>query len=114
MGAGRPEFEPTDQQRLDVEKYASLGITQEEIGSILGIHRHTVSKHFQDEFKRGKAKANAKVAQRLFNKTIDDTTAMIFWLKTQARWSERVEHVIEMPQTVFQIMNKGNDRDSGN
>lgn len=107
MGSGT-KYKPTERDREDVERYASLGITQEEIGSILGIHRHTIQKHLSEEFKRGKAKANAKVAKSLFTKATqkDDVTAQIFWLKTQARWSERVEHVIEMPETVYQIMKK--------
>lgn len=109
MGAGRPELEFTDEQRQEVEKLSSLGITQEEIASIMGCTAKTLSKHCNAEFKRGKAKANAKVAERLFNKTIDDTTAMIFWLKTQARWSERVDVNIEMPETVLNIMKRGND-----
>ena len=37
----------------------------------------------------GKAKANAKVSQTLFQKaTNGDTTSIIFWLKTQAGWKE--------------------------
>jgi DNA-binding CsgD family transcriptional regulator len=99
-------YTPTKKQREEVEKYSSLGITQAEICAILDIDTKTFRKHLDKEFKKGKAKANATVASRLFNKTKDDTTAMIFWLKTQARWSEKVEHVIDMPSTVFQFLKR--------
>jgi hypothetical protein len=43
----------------------------------------------------GKAKANSQVGRTLFQKaTSGDTTAMIWWTKTQMKWSEtqKVEH----------------------
>jgi hypothetical protein len=41
---------------------------------------------------QGKAKANSKIGQTLFQKaTGGDTTAMIWWSKTQMGWKETKE-----------------------
>jgi hypothetical protein len=44
---------------------------------------------------RGKAKANAQVGKGIFQKAMGgDTTAMIWWSKTQMRWAETQKHEI--------------------
>lgn len=59
------------------------------------ISENTLRKHFGPELATGKVKSNAKIAQTLFNKAVGgDTTAMIFWLKTRARWKE--SHSLEL------------------
>jgi len=43
----------------------------------------------------GKAKANGQIAKTLFGKaTGGDTTALIWWTKTQMRWAETVKQEI--------------------
>jgi hypothetical protein len=86
---GRPQFKPTDEQRKAVELLSGFGIPIEQICAYVEINDDTLRKHFADELVGGKAKANAKIAQTLFNKaTGGDTTALIFWAKTQMRWKE--------------------------
>jgi hypothetical protein len=92
----------TDDQILQVEKLAGvLNITQ--ISHYLGIHSDT----FQEIKKRdprlvrayqsGKAISIQAVASNLVGKALaGDTTAAIFYLKTQARWSEYA------PETKFE------------
>ena len=60
-----------------------------------GINVDTLRAHFAEELISGKAKANSQVGRTLFQKaTSGDTTAMIWWTKTQMKWSEtqKVEH----------------------
>lgn len=58
-----------------------------------GIDTDTLRKHFAAELVSGKATANEQVGQTLFQKAIGgDTTAMIWWSKTQMRWSEVQKH----------------------
>jgi hypothetical protein len=58
-----------------------------------GINVDTLREHFQAELQSGKAKANAQVGKTLFQKAMGgDTTAMIWWSKTQMRWSEVQKH----------------------
>jgi hypothetical protein len=57
-----------------------------------GISVDTLRAHFETELKSGKAKANGQIAQTLFQKAMGgDTTAQIWWTKSQMRWSERHE-----------------------
>jgi hypothetical protein len=96
-GAGRPAFVPTDDERKKVQAMSGFGVPIEQIAILVrdGIHIDTLRSHFADELIAGKAKANSQVGQTLFQKAIGgDTTAMIWWSKTQMRWSEvqKVEH----------------------
>ncbi len=95
--AGRPRFVPTLEERKQVEVFAGFGLPIEHIGTLVrgGIHKETVMKAFPDELVRGKAKANVKVAQTLFNKaTSGDVTAMIWWTKSQMGWREVQKHEV--------------------
>lgn len=86
---GRPTFKPTIEQRKQVETLSGMGLPQEQIGALIGCSDDTLRKYFEDEILKGRAKANAKIAQTLFSKaTGGDTTALIFWAKTQLRWKE--------------------------
>lgn len=98
----RPTFQPTDEQRKLVEQFAAFGIPVEEMTSLVldkagkPIAEKTLRKYFQAELDTGRVKANAKVAMTLYSKALSgDTTAMIFWLKTRARWKE-VPQAVEL------------------
>jgi hypothetical protein len=57
-----------------------------------GISIDTLRAHFETELKSGKAKANGQIAQTLFQKAMSGSeAAMIWWTKSQMRWSERHE-----------------------
>ncbi len=78
-----------------VEVLASRGLSNEQIAYALGICERTLynnkkeSAEFADAIKRGKASGITKVANALMKKAIGgDTTAMIFFLKSQAQWRE--------------------------
>ncbi len=89
---GRKPHEPTDAQRQLVSLHATVGTTHETIADILGIHKETLYKYYTPELKQAREKANATIGGALFNKAKSgDTTAMIFWLKTRARWRETVD-----------------------
>lgn len=93
MTAGRPPLEPTDADRRQVEALSGYGVPMEQIAVLVcgGIDSDTLRKHFKNELTQGKAKANSKVGQTLFQKAIaGDTTAAIWWSKTQMRWKETV------------------------
>ena len=95
--AGRPAITLTDEQRAEMETLASV-LNQDQIADYFGITRPTLAALMErDEdislrYKRGKAKAIGKIAQSLVQKArAGDTTAMIFYLKTQAGWREKQE-----------------------
>jgi hypothetical protein len=94
-GAGRPAFKPTDIDRKQVEALAGYGVPFEQIAALIGdgISLDTLRTYFPNELVRGKAKANAQVGKGIFQKAMGgDTTAMIWWSKTQMRWSEVQKH----------------------
>ena len=89
---GRPPHQPTEATRKQVRALSAYGITQEEIGKVIGVSKPTLEKHYREELDRAQSEANAKVAESLFRKATGDgaqaVTAAIFWLKTRARWKE--------------------------
>lgn len=91
-GAGRPPFVPTDADRKLVRKLSGLGLPHNQIRMLVrgkGIGLDTLVEHFRVELEEGKADTGWKIANALFNKAMKgDTTAMIWWTKTQMRWSE--------------------------
>ena len=96
-GAGRPQFKPIDAERKQVEALSGYGLPIDQIAVLVrdGIHIDTLRKHFSNELVAGKAKANSAIGRTLFQKAMGgDTTAMIWWSKTQMRWSETVKQEI--------------------
>ena len=88
----KPPHEPTHERRQLVQLHATVGTAQSVIADILGIDDKTLRKHYREELDQSLAKANATIGGALFNKAKGgDTTAMIFWMKTQGRWKERQE-----------------------
>jgi hypothetical protein len=92
---GAPEFKFTEQDRMAVAQMASVGIPQQDIAMVIqdGIAPKTLRKHFRRELDTAKVKANTRVGRILFQKILDgDTTAAIFWAKTQMGWKEKSEY----------------------
>ena len=93
--SGRKAFEPTDAERKQVEAMSGYGLPIEQIAVLVrgGIDTDTLRKHFAKELLSGKAKANGQVGKTLFQKVMaGDTTAAIWWSKTQMRWAETQKH----------------------
>lgn len=74
---------------------SGYGLPIDQIGALVrdGISVDTLRAHFATELQSGKAKANAQVGKTLFSKVMaGDTTAAIWWSKTQMRWAETQKH----------------------
>jgi len=68
---------------------ATIGIPSKAIAEAVGISRMTLRKHFRDELAVGKVRTITKVADSLVRQALaGNMTAAIFFLKTQARWTE--------------------------
>jgi len=94
-GSGRKPFEPTPADRKQVEALSGYGLPIEQIAVLVqdGISVDTLTKYFAQELISGKSKANAQVGKTLFQKVMaGDTTAAIWWSKTQMRWAETQKH----------------------
>jgi hypothetical protein len=87
------EHLPTDESKRMVESTSGLGLPHEQIAILVGIDDKTLRKHYRTELDMGKAKANGQIAKTLFSKaTGGDTTALIWWTKTQLKWAETQKH----------------------
>lgn len=86
------EHQPTDENKRLVESSSGLGLPHEMIAALVGIDDKTLRKWYRTELDQGKAKAGGQIAKTLYNKAISgDTTALIWWTKSQLRWSETVK-----------------------
>ena len=105
---------PTDKTRQQAQSASGLGLPQDQIAALIGIAPDTLRKHYELELGLGKAQASAAVAKTLFNKatTGGDTTAMIWWTKSQMKWSETVRQEVTGKDgggIVIQISNQDTD-----
>jgi len=83
---------PTEETRRMVESTSGLGLPHEQIAILVGIDDKTLRKYYRAELDMGKAKANGQIAKTLFSKAVGgDTTSLIWWTKTQMRWSETIK-----------------------
>ena len=93
-GKGQPPKTLTDEQKAQVEKLASV-LTKAQLADYFGMCENTYRKlenedsELLEAYKRGKSKAIASVASNLVNQAQKgNTSAAIFYLKTQAGWRE--------------------------
>lgn len=87
---GRPTvFFPNDDDRWKVRCWARVGTPQAVIARELGMSEDTLRKLYADELAEAMERGIGEVAATLFQKAImGDNAAMIFFLKTRARWVE--------------------------
>lgn len=111
---GRPPIEITDAIIAQVENLSGRGATLSTIALMCDVSDSTMDRWMAEPrikraFQRGRALANNDVASMLFDKAISgDTIAQIFWLKSQAGWTDKPQQ--EVPtgsQVVFYIPENG-------
>jgi hypothetical protein len=93
-GAGRPEFEPTDAERKQVEALSGYGLPIDQIAVLVrdGIHVETLRKHFSLELVSGKS-FRRPVAVKVLNRDRPDSEEFL------ARWDEVQQCVHDIVQT---------------
>lgn len=106
---GRPRTELTEAQITELETLAAV-LTQEQISDYMGIPSRTLRAIMSRDdsvsaaYKKGKAKAIGRVAQSLLRSATEgNTTAQIFYLKTQAGWKETETEAQDLPPVVIQL-----------
>ena len=125
----RPRFKATPEHRAQVSQLAALGVPYQDIAAIIGIaSKNVLIREFRTELDVGVAKANARVAQRLFEiatagEPRNAVPACIFWLKTRARWKETqdvnitsegpsVDHLLSLVESQYAPEPKGTSTSS--
>jgi hypothetical protein len=88
---GPKSWEPTDDERKRIRMYAGLGITQEQIGTLIGKNVDTLRTYCKPDLDAGAAEAKAKVGGAIVKAALNgNMTAAIFYAKTQMGWKETV------------------------
>jgi hypothetical protein len=88
-------WEPTQDERREIEHYTTQGYTQEKIAAIIGKTVDCLVKHCRKELDHGKDKVCARVGGKLYEKAMSgDVAAIIWWEKTRSGMKDtsRIEH----------------------
>ena len=116
-GGGQPPKVLTDDEKAQVEALAAY-LSQDQIADYLSIARNTLAAIMKREpdvlerYKRGKSKAIGNMAKSLIQNGLDgNTTAQIFYLKTQARWKETAPEISELPTLNITLSDVSDDYD---
>ena len=84
MSRGRPQFQPTNEQRETCSILAAGQMSEEDIAAAFGISRPTLRKHFADELTAGAAQRNAAVLLALYETAVaGNVAAARTWLARQ-------------------------------
>jgi DNA-binding CsgD family transcriptional regulator len=85
--AGRPQWQYTEEDQIQVVRMAKAGIPRKQIAQVFGICEATLDRHMGDLIRRVSLQNNVIVAESLFNRAIGDgrdaVTAAIWWEKTR-------------------------------
>ncbi len=85
MSRGRPQFQPTNEQRDQCAIFAAGRMAEADIAAVFGITRPTLRKHFADELTTGAAQRNAAVLLALYATALaGNVAAARTWLARQA------------------------------
>ena len=85
--------EPTPEITALVEEYSGVGISQEQICSLIDMSLKTLRKYYTVAMLKGKAKANKEIGGKLYRQAMEgNVTSLIWWTKSQMKWSGEVEN----------------------
>lgn len=88
-GKGRPVIKRSEDLAKRIRGMAAVGVPQEDIAKTTEMSVETLVKLYGQELKTAAIEANTQVAGKLYQQCMEgNTSAMIFWLKTRARWRE--------------------------
>lgn len=97
---GRPPVEITDNQLRQAEVLAGLGLTQKQIAYIIGVPERTWTRKKREKrvlaaAEKGKATAQFKLSNKLFEEAMKGNIAALIWIeKTRFGWSEKVRQEV--------------------
>ncbi|MGB3495279.1 MAG: hypothetical protein WBA57_21290 [Elainellaceae cyanobacterium] len=112
---GRPQLEVSQSDLRLIENYAGRGATLDDIATVIGWSSSTLDRRLADTpevdeaYKRGRAIAKHEMSTRLWDIAFSDKdgtpsrssiTAVIFWLKTQAKWNDHEEQTAAAQENV--------------
>lgn len=110
-GAGRKKFEGTPEQRQIAANACKIGVTVEDLATILDISEPVCRREFAKEIERGKANRDVNIKGALYKNAMKGNPALIiFYLKTQCGWKDTDSNMtvtVDKPeQIVFNVQAK--------
>ena len=116
MGKGRKQLEFGARRRFSddevdqVERLAGL-LNQEQLANYFGMSKSVFTECVNEDprldvaYRTGRAATIGQVAQTLVRKALDgDTQSLIFYLKTQGRWTEKLDVEVKGEVTLAQAL----------
>ena len=104
---GRKTIKFTEDDLLKIEQASGMGLTNEQLASVLGCSLSTVRRNrknnelFEHHVRKGRANSLKEVSNALYNNAIyeNNVQAQIFFLKNrgeEGQWSEKNENVYQL------------------
>ena len=112
---GRPEIKIDEKICKQAENLSAQGLTVKQIANVLGMGEATLYEkqvkfpEFSEAIKKGRDRGVQAVTSALFRKAVEgDNTAIIFFLKNRAGWTDRLqtEHLGEQVNVEINIKDK--------
>src|SRR3990172_4869161 len=93
---------------VQIEAMAAIGLTMDEIGKILDVHRTTIWRRAQEDpefcnaLEKGKAKLHVSLKRKMYEQGVrDGNTTMLIWLsKNLLGWSDKHEYSGQINQRI--------------
>lgn len=110
-GRGRPRIERDEKTAEQVRRMAQVGLSQDDIATVVGISKHTLLALYADDIGKGAAEARAAIGNRLFAKAVTegDTASLIFLAKTRLGMRETSRAEIEVTQGQRRLQDMSDD-----
>jgi hypothetical protein len=84
---GRPRYEPTNEDRMNVLMWVVAGHTQESIAAQFNRKPSFITRHFKNEWNKGRQQVDGLVVSQLLKRIkAGDTRAIIFYCETRLGW----------------------------
>jgi len=84
---GRPRYEPTNEERMNVLMWVVAGHTQESIAAQFNRKPSFITRHFKQEWNKGRQQVDGLVVSQLLKRIkAGDTRAIIFYCETRLGW----------------------------
>ena len=100
---GRPKHLVTEGRKQRVLELSAIGLSKTDIATFMGIHRHTLVKHYSEEIEMGRIDGTIFAATKLLQR-IDEgnVSAIKFYLRYKAGWCEEPKAKTISPRTQAQ------------
>ena len=104
---GRKRIKFTEDDLLKIEQASGMGLTNEQLASVLGCSLSTVRRNrknnelFEHHVRKGRANSLKEVSNALYNNAVyeNNVQAQIFFLKNrgeEGQWSEKSENIYNL------------------